>query len=339
MRAAGGSRRIDAVKPVGIRTGQEKAAILLLLLGSDLGKSLLQKFGAGDIRKILASARHIGDMDRDDLERLIDDFAAQFGTNLGITLDFEAMQTLVAASASPGSQEALLGGDQTTATPSIWTRITSIAEKILVPYLLDEHPQTVAFILSRLNPETGARCLSILPGDFRMTVARRLMHLGEIHPDILAVVEHRIDIDILNATSSGTSDRHVSHLADMLNLLDREQSASILDTLAGQQPEEDVRKLRSLVLSFEDLENLSVAARTALLDRFQTAQIATALRGMPDAFTDLMLTSLGARARRTVEAELQQGTPLTAGDIQTARREMTTAALGMARRGEIELFD
>ena len=319
-----------------IRSGRERVAILLLALGDKLGTQLLQKFDAGEIRAIMESASSIGRVEKQDLDLLVDDFAAHFARALGLGTDFEAVKSLVERAFPAGELSRMLGGQIMQAGEPVWRRFESGMENALVPYLLDEHPQTIAFILSRLEPEFGARCLSILPGDFRITVARRLLKVQPVREEVVEIVEAALERDLLAKADSSLETEGRGRLAAMLNKLDREKSGEILAGVAAWKPDE-AAKLKRLIFSFEDLGKLSQEARLALFDKLQPDQVVQALKGMDAAIKEVALSSLGARARRMVEAELAGDKGVRTKEGEAARAAIVATVLAMAQRGDIEL--
>ena len=311
-------------------------AILLLALGDKLGTQLLQKFDADEIRTIMNSAASIGRVDKNDLDVIVDDFAANFARALGIGTDFDDVRKLLERAFSPSELSKMLGPQIIPTGESAWRKFQSGMESALVPYLLDEHPQTIAFILSKLESEFAARCLSILPGDFRITVARRLLKVQPVDQAVESLVETIIGEDLAARTELGLESEGRGRLAAMLNKIDRDKSTEILSGVAAWNPEE-AAKLRRLIFSFEDLGKLSQEARLAVFDKLQTDQVVAALRGMEATLKEVVLSSLGARARRMVEAELvnDKGNRTREGDA--ARREIVSLVLNMAQRGDLEL--
>lgn len=311
-------------------------AILLLALGDKLGTQLLQKFDADEIRTIMNSAASIGRVDKNDLDVIVDDFAANFARALGIGTEFDDVRKLLERAFSPSELSKMLGPQIIPTGESAWRKFQSGMESALVPYLLDEHPQTIAFILSKLESEFAARCLSILPGDFRITVAKRLLKVQPVDQAVEGLVETIIGEDLLARSEPGLESEGRGRLAAMLNKIDRDKSTEILCGVAAWNPEE-AAKLRRLIFSFEDLGKLSQEARLAVFDKLQTDQVVAALRGMEATLKEVVLSSLGARARRMVEAELvnDKGNRTREGDA--ARREIVSLVLNMAQRGDIEL--
>ena len=318
------------------RSGQEKAAIVLLALGSELGPKILQKFDAEEIRMIMESASTIAALDKDGLDVLVDEFAAHFAKSLGLSTGFDEVRSLVEQAFSPGELAAMLGPAAVEAREPVWKRFELGSESSLVPYFLDEHPQTIAAVLARLDASLAARCLSMLPGDLRDGVARRLLKLNQVLPRPLELLESNIERDLLTRSNTGLLDEGRQRVAGLLNKLDREVSAGIFEGLSAARPEE-ARRLRKMIFSFDDIDKLSQPARLALFDKLQTEQVIAALRGMPVSFKETALSSLGARARRMVEAELANDNGQMTKEGEAARRTIADMVLAMAARGELEL--
>lgn len=318
------------------RGGREKVAILLLALGDKLGTQLLQKFDAAEVKAIMGSAAAISRVEKQDLDLLVDDFAANFARALGLGTDFDAVKGMVERAFSPGELSRMLGAQILQAGEPVWRRFEDGMENALVPYLLDEHPQTIAFILSQLEAGFASRCLSMLPGDFRITVARRLLKVQAVSKEVKDGVEQVLEQDLLARQDAGLEAEGRGRLAAMLNKIDRDTSGEILAGVAAWKPEE-AAKLRRMIFSFEDLGKLTPQARTALFDKLQPDQVVVALRGVDAALKEVVLSALGARARRMVEAELASDRGQRTRDGDAARSAVVAQVLEMAQRGDIEL--
>lgn len=323
-------------EPQPTRSGRERVAILLLALGERLGTELLQKFDASEVKAIMESATAIGRVEKQDLDLLVDDFAAHFAKALGLGTDFESVKSLVERAFSPGELSKMLGTQILHAGEPVWRKFEEGMENALVPYLLDEHPQTIAFILSRLDADFAARCLSMLPGDFRITVARRLLKVQAVHEEIADIVEAALERDLLAKGDAGLETEGRGRLAAMLNKMDRDQSGEIIAGVAAWKPEE-AAKLKRMIFSFEDLGKLSQEARLSLFDKLQPDQVVLALKGMDAALKEVALSSMGARARRMVESELTNDKGVRTKEGDAARGAIVTLVLEMAQRGDLEL--
>lgn len=322
----------------GVRGGHEKAAIVLLALGNELGAKVLQRFKSTEVKHIMESAASIGTVDKDDLDNLVDEFAAKFAKSLGLDTGIDNVKSLVEQAFPPGELDSMLGAGALPANQPVWMKFGAGSENALVPYLLDEHPQTIAFIVSQLEPGLAARCLALLPGDMRNAAAIRLLKIQTIAPDIRKIVELRVECDLLVKSDAKIEEEGRDRLAALLNKLDRQQTDAIFENLSNVKPEE-AKRLRSKVFSFEDLPKLGQTARLALFDKLQTDQVVMALRGATPELKELALSSLGARARRMVEAELANDNGQVTAQTEAARNAISETVLAMAARGELSLTE
>ena len=318
------------------RSGREKVAIVLLALGNQLGPKMLQKFKSAEIKHIMDSASALGTVDKDDLDLLVDEFASQFAKSLGLSTGFDEVRGLVEQAFSPSELDSMFGTSIRKAGEPVWSKFAAGSENALVPYLLDEHPQTIAYVISKLDPDLSARCLSMLPGDMRDSAAMRLLKIQPVSEDIARIIDTCIERDLLTKSDAGLEEEGRRRLAALLNKLDREQSTAIFDSISSTRPDE-AKRLRSMIFSFEDIGKLSQAARAVLFDKLQTEQVIAALRGMSAAVKEVALASLGARARRMVEAELANDTGQVTKEGAAARRAVADTVLAMAGRGELAL--
>jgi flagellar motor switch protein FliG len=167
-------------------------------------------------------------------------------------------------------------------------------------------------------------------------VARRLLKVQAVHDEILAMVEKALENDLLSKGDAGLEAEGRGRLAAMLNKIEREKSGEILAGVAAWKPEE-AAKLKRMIFSFEDMGSLSQESRLALFDKLQPDQVVLALKGMDAAVKEVALSSLGARARRMVEAELANDKGVRTKEGDAARSAIVAKVLEMAQRGELEL--
>jgi flagellar motor switch protein FliG len=318
------------------RSGVEKVAILLLAMGGTLGAKILQSLDPEEVKQISKSASAIGRVDNGDLERLIDEFAQHFAKGTGFGGDAREVQALL-ESAFPGDQlNSIIADPVAPEKEPVWAKLKTAVENTLVPYLLDEHPQTTAFIVSKLEPESAAKVLALLPRVLRDSIARRLLKLGEISETALTIAEDCLRADLLSDSGGGDSKKSRARVAAMMNKMDREHADGILESLSGVNPDE-AKALKMLLFSFEDILKIEQKARLVLFDRVPTDRLAPALRGTDPQFRELVLSSLGQRARRMIEAELAGDTGEVTREVLAARRAIADMALELAAKGEISL--
>lgn len=310
-------------------TGPEKVAVLLLALGKQRAAKVLQRFDAEELKLLAGSAAALKPVTASRLEALVEEFGQNFASGVNFVGTLAEVTELLAGRVGEVSGDA--SRDQTGQVP-VWERVSRIKLDVLRAYLIKEHPQTVAFILSRIESETAAKLISSLPPDQRNGTLSRMVGIKKIADNVVDAVAEVVKEDLLAGASS---DAHAG-IAEILNRLGREQSEEVLKQLAERRPD-DAKALKSMLFSFEDLAGLPAKTRTVLLDQVPIERLVIALSGTGQEFQAAILSSLASRSRRMVEAELQAGSTPAPRDVAAARRDIVQAVLKMAAKGEIEL--
>jgi flagellar motor switch protein FliG len=221
-------------------------------------------------------------------------------------------------------------------TKSVWERISSVSEGLLANYLLKEHPQTAALVLSKVKPTCAARVMSHLPPESRHDLMRRMLSLKPVVEEAMSIIEKTMHEDfMINFARNLASDTY-PRMADIINKMERTQMEESLQSLSESRPK-SAEILKGMLFTFDDIVNLTSKARMLIFDQVPTDRVVTALKGADASFRELILSSLASRTRRLVEHELATGMPANQREILDARRTITDLALEMAGRGEIEL--
>jgi flagellar motor switch protein FliG len=316
--------------------GSDKVAALLLAMGKPVAGRLLKHFDPLELRQITKSASGLGAVPTPVLEALVEEFSAHFSTGIDLLGNAGEAEQLLTGAFPPEQVADILSDVLGSSNSGMWEKLASIPENIFAAYLAKEHPQTAAFILSKLSPSLAAKISAQLPRDFRNDTLRRMLALEPVQDSTLRSIEGVLQEDLLNAAARHTGASPHSRMANIINQLSPEEMEDVLQSLALAKPKE-VEILRRLLFSFDDMLKLSVKARSTLFDKIPTERVVMALRGTEPEFRDAVLSSLTSRARRLVESELDDGSVVSPRDVAKARRFIADLVLEMAQRNEIEI--
>lgn len=319
-----------------IRTmpGAERVAALLLAMGKPSAERLLPYFEAPELRQISTAAAELRTISNADLETLIEEFIGEFGAGLNLLLSAREMTDMLngAIPAETPSETVL----EPKSDQAVWIQIAQLSDEVLGQYLAGERPQTVALILSRLEPRKAARMITALPEMIRDEAMRRMLASKPPTEAAIRAVAEALREDLLqNPARAKETDPH-EHLARIINNLDRDAMEGVMQSLGDTRPD-SAEALKSMLFTFTDIPDMPPHARTTLFDNVPSERLVLALKGMDADFNQAVLSALPARARRLVESELARKEPAPERDVLAARREITDLALDMGARGEIEL--
>jgi flagellar motor switch protein FliG len=316
-------------------TGAEKVAVLLLALGKPRAAKLLKRFDPEDLKVLTQLAGDLRPIVASDLEVLVEEFAQKFSSGINFVGTEKEVRSLLSDVMTEDQLAGVMMEEQEVAGEAperIWDKISKIKDDALRASLQREHPQTAAMILSRIGSETAARIIGSFPAQERNALLIRMLGIKKVADDAARAVELAVAEDLLSKSASGSH----AGIADILNRLDKTQSEDLLKDLAAVRPE-DAKTLKGMLFTFVELVNLPAKSRTLVLDQVPIERLVAALKGTDSAFQGEILSSLAARSRRMVEAELQGGGSASERDVVEARRAIVDTVLKMMAKGEIAL--
>jgi flagellar motor switch protein FliG len=316
--------------------GADRVAAILLTMGKSLSARLMKHFEPAEIKQITRSAADLKPVPAQHLSTLIEEFATQFAIGASLVSSPAEVQRMLDGVLPKEQIEEIMGEVAGLPDRSIWDRISAVNEAALASYLANEHPQTTALVLSRVNSATAAKVLARLPSDRRDGIVRRMLTVKPVVEETMRQLERVLQQEFSADVSGSGGGEGQARLAEIINKLDREQIDSILQALAATQPKA-AEALKNQLFTFEDIAKLTQRARGSLFDKVPPDQMVTSLKGTEPEFREVILSSLSSRVRKMIEQELNNGQPMPARSVIEARRAVTDLALQLAARGEIEI--
>lgn len=316
--------------------GPERVAALLLAMGKPLAERLLPHFEPDELKEISRCAVALGRVPSRELEAVIEEFANQFAAGLDLLVSAREFEDLLTGVVLQEVAPVAAGDERAAFDPSIWDKVSRLPEAVLAEYLLTEHPQAVALVVSRLDPAQAAKVVTGLPAHLRDETMRRMLASGQPTDAALQIVARALQDDLLEAASRDKGPDPHEKLARIINNMDRGQMEGFLQSLGDARPQ-SAEILKGFLFSFEDIMQMTPEARATLLDKIASDRLVLALKGTEPEFREAVLTALPARARRSVESELARNEAAPQRDVAEARREVVNTALEMAGRGELQL--
>ncbi len=316
--------------------GSDRVAAILLTMGKSLSARLMKHFEAGEIRQITRSASELRPVSAPQLGSLIEEFATQFALGASLVSSPAEVQRMLDGVLPKEQIEEIMGEVAGKPDHSTWDRISAVTESALAAYILSEHPQTAALILSKIKSATAAKVLTLLPANERDGLIRRMLSVKPVSDEATRLFERIMQNEFSGKLARLAGGEGNAHIADIINKLDSDQVDSILESLATTRPK-TAAALKSQLFTFDDLAKLSQRARGTLFDMVPADKVVLALKGTSAEYREVILSALSSRVRKMIETELNNGQAVPARDVAEARRSIVDLALEHAARGEIEI--
>ena len=289
-------------------SGAEKAAILLLRLGSERSAKVLKLLGESEVTQVTAEIVRANHVRREDSDGALAEFATlvkasdQLATSGGLAT---ARQLLEASLGESRATEILANLRQSLVRAPFEFLRHSDPRQVL-NFLSNEHPQTIALVLAHMPPEHASTVLGGLPDELQRDVSIRIATLSAISPDVVARVESQLERR-LSSVIKGPSESHtadgVQTLIDILNRSDRTTERSIFEGLETHDAEL-ADEVRSRMFVFEDIVSLEDRAVQLVLRQVESKDLATALKGVRDEVRSKIMRNISERAAENLEEEI-----------------------------------
>lgn len=319
-------------------SGLDKAAALMLALGKDFGGPLWSEFSDDETKELSAAMAALGPVPAHAVEYLFAEFAAQVSSRSSCHGSYESTERLLASVMPMDKVRAIMDDIKGPNGRTMWDKLGNVSEAVLANYLRNEHPQTVAVVLSKLKPEHSARVLTKLEEDFSVEVVNRILKMETVSQDTIATVEETLREAFIN--NLGRTQRVDPHeaMAEVFNAFDRTTEEKLLGHLENQNPE-SAERIRALMFTFDDLAKMTPANIQVLLQKADKRTLMMALKLASEPVREIFYSNLSERARKMLKADLQAMGPVRMAEAELAQQKLVRDAKALAEEGVIELAD
>ncbi len=317
-------------------TGPQKAAVLVLALGEELGAKLLAALDLEEVKELSRTVSALGRVDAALVERVLGDFDRELGSDAGVSGGLEATEKLLARFLEKERVEAIMGQIRGPAGRTVWDKLGKVDEASLAGFLANEHPQTVALVLTRIEPAHAARVLAKLPDDLATEVVARMLRVDRVQSDVLADVERTLNAELVgNLCRPDRRDAYAA-MAEIFNNFDRATETRLLARLE-ERDKEAAERVKALMFTFDDLTRLDSAGVQLLIRNAGNARIAMALKGASEQIKTLFFSNMSERAGKILREDMQAMGPVRLRDVEEAQQFLVNMAKELAAAGEIFL--
>lgn len=318
-------------------SGEEKAAILLRVIGEDAAAEVMKHLDPKDIRRIGTHMTELSNISIQEEGTVIQEF--QYAATMG-DISFEGkeyIKTILTKALGPDKAGRILETLTSTSYPGLeslkWLEPKTVAHMIKV-----EHPQTVAVILAYLDPEQGSQVLAELPEFMRADVALRLGTIEDVQPEVL---QHLSDVlqEIFKSGSKarGQSVGGLKMVADMMGRLDKAIEGSIMSKLAEKDPD-IAENIRALMFVFDDLVKVEDRGVQELLKEVSKDDLPLALRGAGQEVTDKILRNMSSRAAEMLKDDMESRGPVKLSEVEKAQQNILKLCRKLEEEGRIVII-
>ena len=319
-------------------TGQQKAGILMMAIGEDRAARLFGMMDEEELKELSQAMANLGTVNSKTIEALFVEFAAAVSGTGSLVGTYASTERLLLKTLSADKVAEMMEDIRGPAGRTMWDKLNNVGETVLATYFKNEYPQTVAVIISKLSSEHASRVLAALPEDFSGEVMTRMLSMGNVQKDVLNAIEHTLRDEFM-ATLSNTRQRDQHELmADVFNSFDRGTEQRFMGMLE-ERNRDSADKVKSLMFTFEDLQNLDPTGVQTLLRHVEKTQLAVGLKGASETIRDLFFSNMSERQGKMLMEDMENMGPVRLKDVDEAQTEMVAKCKDLSDAGEIIIAD
>ncbi len=316
-------------------SGIEKAAILLLSLSEKNLSKIFSLIDNVDVINLAKTMSNLGMVDHDVQNFLLRDAFKKLADEGIILGNVQNTKFLLKKTLDHSTYNEILGEIKDAEQSSVWSNLLSIDEEAIAVYLKEEHPQTIAIILSKLTPFYISKIITHFEQELAIDVINRLLHIDSVKKNVLTGLEEILQKHFINNSKNISKYDSFELLAETFNNLVKYNKKEIIQSFTEKNPELAV-KIKEKMFQFEDISKFSDLGLQQLIGILDREKLAVALKGMGDEFIDIFLRNMSQKASKILKEEIEALGGVKAEKVYKARGEILMAAQEMINRGEIE---
>ncbi len=313
-----------------------KAAVLLASLPEDEAADLLSRLDPKQVETVSIEIARLKGVSNDEQDQVIMQFAE---SNPGGSLDTGGLDRakLLVQKALGKNANSTLDNIRQSIEEIPFAFLRNVDSQNILTYVVDEHPQTIALILSHLPPQTSANILAGLPPDRQLSVIQRVAAMGQTSPDIIHVVEQGLERRMSSVMSQSFENAGgVGAVAGILNVSERATERTILENLSQEDPDL-VEEIRRLMFVFEDIAKFNDKDMQTVLKNVENSQWAMALKGASSELKEKVFKNMSQRAGDMLREELGFLGAVKLSAVEAKQQEIVDVIRRLEDTGELDL--
>lgn len=297
-------------------SGQEKASILLSLLGTKSSQLIFQHLKDNDVKRLIGLMADTKQAPIWMGKKVMEEFYSRINEDADFLFADNKGRDFLIKTLGEERAKQLLGQSVESGETRKLESLELVDSRTLANFLLNEHPQTIALVIAHLPAEKGVEVLRRLPEALQAEVVLRIANLDYVSPDLIGHLDELLKTELSTLGSMDTSHLGgVEPVSDMLNLMDKNTEKNIMSRVEEKDPEL-ADEIRKLMFVFEDLIFVDDLGIQNLLKEVDSKQLSIALKTAPDEVKVKIMSNMSTRASKLLTEDI--------------------AALGPTRLSEVE---
>jgi len=320
-------------------TSPQKAAAVIASLGADKASLLYQYMEAEELEQLTLEVARLGMLNSEQTEAVLTEFYQSCLTNKAVTEGgLEYAKSVLEKAFGSQTAAALLEK----VTKSLKNRDFAFLDKAdvksLFSALQNERPQTVALVLSYVEPDKAAGVIEQLETSRQVKVVEAIATMESASPAAIKIVEAEMERRFSSIiTTSNVKVGGIDYVASIMNNLDRSSEKSIFDTL-GTSNAELADEIRKRMFVFEDIVTMDDRSVQRVLRDCDPRDLVLALKTANAEVSNKLFTNMSARMAESIRDDLEITTNVRIKDVEDAQQRIVSTIRDLEEKNEIVIL-
>ncbi|MGL5253877.1 MAG: flagellar motor switch protein FliG [Brevinema sp.] len=319
-----------------VLSGKEKVAVFLISIGPEVSSEVLKHMKEEEIEEISFELARADLVDSETRDSVLMEFqelmmAQNFIMSGGIDYAREVLEKALGSQRAVDIINRLTSSLQT--KPFDFIRRTDPVH--LVNFIQNEHPQTIALILSYLEPQKAATVLAALNTDLQANIMKRIATMDRTSPEILREVERVLERKLSTLSSEDfTSAGGIDAVVAIINNADRTTERNIIETLEEDDPDlaEEIKKK---MFVFEDIITLDDKSIQKVMRNIDNNDLSKALKSVDSEVQEKIFRNMSKRAAGMLKDDMEFMGPVRLKEVEEAQQKIVSVIRKLEEQGEI----
>ena len=317
-------------------TGAQRAATVIIALGVERASALYKYMEPSDVEQLTLEVAKMGFLDSEQTEEILFEFYQLCRTNRAVTEGgLEYARTVLEKAYGPQAAEELLGKVTKSLQNKSFSFMEKADDKSLFSALQNERPQTIALVLSYVDPDKAAGVISQLDEKKQIAVVEGMAKIESVSPTAVKIIEEQMRKKFSNiVTSANVKVGGIDYVADVMNNLDRTSEKNIFDGLSSYD-QELAEEIRKRMFVFEDIITMDDRSVQRFVRDCDPRDIVLALKSTNEDVAKKLLSNMSTRMAQNIRDDLEITTNVRKKDAEDAQQRIVDIIRDLEEKNEI----
>ena len=317
-------------------TGAQRAATVIIALGVERASALYKHMEPDDVEQLTLEVAKMGFLGSEQTEAILYEFYQLCRTNRAVTEGgLEYARTVLEKAYGAEAANELLGK----VTKSLQNRNFSFMEKAdetsMFSALQNERPQTIALVLSYVEPNKAAGVISRLDEKRQVQVVESMAKIESVSPVAVKIIEAEMRKKFSSiVTNANVKVGGIDYVADVMNNLDRTSEKNIFDGLSAYD-QELADEIRKRMFVFEDIITMDDRSVQRFVRDCDPRDLVLALKAANTEVANKLFANMSSRMAQSIKDDLEITSNVRMKDVEEAQQRIVGIIRGLEEKGEI----